>query len=107
LIPKWGQPLVLEKEWPTIDKEKYKLGTDDEQINFKENFLDEMCVFLYDQVLFSHNLPRDDYKEFLELCLLFLGLLDPKGVPFKAPSAVHHARWVGKALNCLKIVIFQ
>lgn len=45
---------------------------------------------------------RDDYKEFLELILLFLG---GNNYNLRQPGATHHARWMGKALYALKIYL--
>ena len=41
------------------------------------------------------NLKRDDYREFVELCLVFIGEEDT--VKFKQPGAIHKARWMA---NC-------
>lgn len=53
---------------------------------------------------------RSDYREFLELALLFLGeKLEKKDhqVIFHPPGADHHARWMSKAIYCLKIFMFR
>lgn len=53
-------------------------------------------------------LPRDDYRELLELTIIFLGNKLPKGeTSFKAPGATHHARWMAKAIYALKIFMFR
>ena len=52
-------------------------------------------------------MPRDDYKELLELCQIFLGTMDTKKVKFDKPGAFHHARWMSKANYSLKIYIFR
>ena len=53
------------------------------------------------------NQPRNDYKEFLELTVIYLGGTPPRGIRFKAPGAIHHARWMAKALYSLKIWMFR
>ncbi len=51
-------------------------------------------------------IPRDDYKELMELCLLVLGHpLD--NYSFKAPGATHHARWMSKIIYSFKIFLFR
>lgn len=50
--------------------------------------------------------PRDNYREFLKLALIFLDETPPKGVHFRAPGAFHHARWMAKIIYCLKIWLF-
>ena len=51
--------------------------------------------------------PRDDYKELLELAIVFLGSDPPRGIFFMAPGAIHHARWIAKASYALKIYLFR
>jgi len=36
--------------------------------------------------------PRDDYRELLELTVIFLGGKLSNDISFKIPSAIHHAR---------------
>lgn len=48
--------------------------------------------------------PRDDYKEMIELVLIFLGEGD---FEIKKPGPTSHARWMGKALHSHKIFIFR
>lgn len=57
--------------------------------------------------MFQECQPRGDYKEFLELSCIFLGAVPPEGVRFRTPGAVHHARWLAKALYCLKMFLFK
>lgn len=57
--------------------------------------------------LFQESQPRGDYKEFLELAYIFLGGIPAKGIIFKTPGAVHHARWLAKSIYCLKMFLFK
>jgi len=50
---------------------------------------------------------RDDYRELLELTVIFMGATPAKGVSFKRPAGLHRARWMAKAIYCLKIWIFR
>ena len=50
---------------------------------------------------------RDDYKELIELSLLYLGGIDQESITFKKPGASHHARWMSKMIYSLKIVMFS
>jgi hypothetical protein len=56
----------------------------------------------------SMNQKRDDYKEFAELCVLFL---DDSSFTdefiFKRPGALHKARWMAKLLYSAKIVLLE
>ena len=51
--------------------------------------------------------PRDDYKEFLELVLIFLGEIPGRGVRFMTPGAMHHACWMSKVIYSLKVWMFH
>ncbi|XP_076683131.1 uncharacterized protein LOC143376538 [Andrena cerasifolii] len=50
--------------------------------------------------------PREDYREFLELSIIFLNGTVPK-FSFRVPGAFHHARWMAKAIYFLKIFLFR
>lgn len=47
---------------------------------------------------------RDDYREFLQLALIFLGVDCGN---FRAPGATSHARWMAKGIYSLKIFLFR
>ncbi|XP_050704488.1 uncharacterized protein LOC126989930 [Eriocheir sinensis] len=50
---------------------------------------------------------RDDYKELLQLVLLFLGEETTVNVPLRKPGAYHNARWMAKAIYALKLYLLQ
>jgi len=58
-----------------------------------------------DQLRKPHN--RDDYRELLELAVIFLGGTPTRGISFLYPGTIHHARWMSKAIYSLKIFIFH
>ncbi|XP_044587995.1 uncharacterized protein LOC123267437 [Cotesia glomerata] len=49
---------------------------------------------------------RDDYRELLQLSSIFLSATTTN-ITFKRPGAVHHARWMAKAIYSLKIFLFR
>ena len=50
--------------------------------------------------------PRDDYKELLDLLIVWLG--GPvENFTFKYPGADHHARWMSKQIYTLKIALLS
>ena len=61
----------------------------------------------YANTYLEQKLPRDDYKEFLELVIVFLGSAPARGVSFMSPGAMHHARWMSKVIYSLKIWMFR
>lgn len=50
---------------------------------------------------------RADYRELLELSIIFLGDTPPRGIHFQAPGAMHHARWMSKIIYSLKVFMFR
>jgi len=58
------------------------------------------------EVLVHHQ--REDYKEFTELCLLYLDNGDnSRSFNFRRPGAVHKARWMAKVLYAIKMVLLE
>lgn len=50
---------------------------------------------------------RDDYKELLELTILFLSENDCNITKIRPPGALHQARWMARAIYCLKIFLLR
>ena len=50
--------------------------------------------------------PRDDYKELLELIIIWLGGNVPS-FNLKFPGADHHARWLSKAIYYMKLALLS
>lgn len=54
------------------------------------------------------SIRRDDYLEFIELCMMFLdGVEEGKVITFKRPGALHKARWMAKLLYSIKICLLE
>jgi len=60
----------------------------------------------YDDAMKSQQ-PRDDNLELLQLSWTFLGGAPGSCVKFRAPDAMHHTRWMAKAIYSLKICMFH
>ncbi|KAL4090708.1 hypothetical protein QTP88_025495 [Uroleucon formosanum] len=96
----------FKNNWNQIDQTKYSTWVSDNEVKkILHKVGDDVIIFCKDTL--NQNLPRDDYKEFLELVIIFLGGVPPKGIHFKRPGAYHLARWMCKGIYCLKIYIFQ
>lgn len=94
------------EEWNKIDKTNMDLSAR----FIKEgavNPLIEEAISFAKIMLLSDSQPRSDYKEFLELTLIYCGVTPPRGIKFSAPGAFHHARWMSKLIYSLKIYIFK
>ena len=96
----------FQENWSTLDKTKYKDGLAGNKIPQKLlKKVGETNAKVHE--FLCSILPRDDYKELLELCQIFLGTMDVEKVKFYKPGAFHHARWMSKAIYTLKIYIFR
>lgn len=96
----------FQQAWSSLDHNKYKVGCDNEvAMSALDRDRQDIREFVLSQLTLNH--PRDDYFEFLNLVLIFLGDVPPNGVRFRTPGALHHARWMAKALYALKMWMFR
>jgi hypothetical protein len=96
----------FQKQWSSMNSESYTPGNDalfvsDDIIQLRL----EMSIY-YSQAMKAQQ-PREDYRELLSLCQIFLGRKSVADVKFRAPGAIHQARWMAKAIYCLKLYMFQ
>ena len=80
--------------------------SDELAIHWPVSFL-QAEVVNYCKLVLEQSHTREDYKELISLCLIFLGGADPTEVSFWAPGAFHQARWMVKAIYILKLHLFQ
>ena len=87
--------------WPLVDQDHYRTAKE----VLKEDWVDDVIKLCQDQLRQDHS--RDDYRELLELAVVFLGGI-PQGrkISFRKPGAVHRARWMAKAIYALKMWMF-
>src|SRR6218665_3283140 len=92
--------------WSSIDRSSYESGLDVDSIaSALMPVRDDLIRFIQRQLTAFH--PRDDYRELLQLSLLFLGA-EPNGdVHIQSPGACHRARWMAKLIYSLKIYLFR
>src|SRR6218665_2970575 len=88
--------------WNSIVRSSYESGLDVDSI---ASALMPVIRFIQHQLTAFH--PRDDYRELLQLSLLFFGA-EPNGdVHIQAPGACQRARWMAKLIYSLKIYLFR
>lgn len=86
--------------WPNIKDCAFKSAIDSKEfISALGDELDEIIKFASAQLKVHQ--PRDDYKELLNLAIMFLGGVPPKGFIFMAPGAYNKTRWMAKAIYAL------
>lgn len=99
--------LKFQSLWASLDKKSYTTMLDEESP--VQGFLEEQRVKMVNyiqNVLKDGSHPREDYKELLQLSLLYLGGWSKNDFNFRIPGALHQARWMAKAIYALKIVLF-
>jgi len=98
----------FQQHWPKIDKSAYNPCSDSRLTSDLLSLKCEAVTFFRSALISeSGSLPREDYRELLELSLIFLGEIPQRGVRFRAPGAFHHARWMAKLLYVLKLNLFK
>jgi len=102
----------FQRFWPNIDQQDYKPLDDPRQTEPLVQQLHAEVVLFLEQFLSAGTgyMPREDYKEMMQLCLLILG--EPAGnshelYHFRIPGAYHLACWMGKVIYCFKIYLFR
>lgn len=110
-FPTTGPTILLFKRfqtaWPNIDKKRYSVILEDENVSqFVEPHFENVSYFI-DEILRTQIQMRDDYRELLLLCQIFLDKNPRDDVQFYTPGAYSRARWMTKAIYCLKIFLFR
>lgn len=97
----------FQDSWETIDQGKFESCLKDKKVTvfLTSAIRSNAITFIKDQLKNFH--PRDDYKELLELSLLFLGTNLTPNITIKTPGAFHRARWMAKLIYNLKIYLFR
>lgn len=96
----------FKNQWKTIDLTQFSIWSMDVKTsNVLNDVRQQILIFAHEKL--RDDFPRDDYKEFLELIVIFLGDVPPGGIKFRQPGPYHLARWMAKGIYCLKIILFQ
>lgn len=94
----------FKQSWSEIDSTKISSAMEIPCV--QEIFKNDIAeIISYVDNVLKTQLPRHDYDELLQLTLLFLGRNSKVSV--RAPGAIHHARWMAKAIYCLKIFLYR
>ena len=95
----------FQTKWPEMDHVKYRTALDDVHTKECMSEFREECIATALEHL-ANQQPRDDYRELLEISIIFLASIPPRGVHILAPGAFHKARWMAKAIYAIKIWMF-
>ena len=95
--------------WPSINHDRPEDGLLNEKtatILDGHEFL-KTAALQYAMEVVNQDHQRDDYRELLELTIIYLGGVPPRGIRIMAPGAMHQARWMAKAIYGLKVFMFR
>ena len=102
-IPSTGPDILLFKRfkdhWQFIIKDQFEVK--DHNIQNPEDIISFCLMHL------AVKQSRDDYRELLEISIIFLGGTPPRGIKFMKPGALHRARWMARFTYAIKICLFQ
>ncbi|QQP36282.1 Uncharacterized protein FKW44_021331, partial [Caligus rogercresseyi] len=94
----------FQDHWQSIDQSQFESGASHPDVC---PLLDPVDKAWFESTLINCKSLRDDYRELLELTLIFLGQVPPRGVRFLAPGPMHNARWMSKGIYSLKVWMFR
>ena len=96
----------LKEQWSFMNQGQLKPGPSSEYVqSILTPIRDNILEFAHFQL--QEMQCRDDYREFLELSIIFLGDIPARGVRLIVPGEMHHARWMSKILYAIKIWMFR
>lgn len=96
----------FQAKWGSINQKNFKDSSSDEYTKQSVADVQEVMIHFLETSLKEHQ-PRSDYRELLELTMVFLGASHPLGTRFRAPGAMHQARWMAKAIYTFKVWMFR
>lgn len=97
----------FKQQWSFIDHSTYSPCEEFERLSVcTPSVKDNIVQFAVSQLLQNKSL-RGDYREFVELSIIFLGASPPRGVHFMTPGPMHNARWMSKVIYSLKVYLFR
>lgn len=95
----------IRDNWKNIDSNKIEPCID----FVRKHISDEKILsnLMFYKAALKKTFIRDDYRELIELCVVFLDGDPEKKIKIKPPGALHKARWMARAIYSLKICLLQ
>lgn len=94
----------FQENWKNVNPEKIQSYTEKLSVlNVSE--IDKLLEFY--RLELTKKIFRDDYRELIELSIIFLGGDTEHKFKIRPPGAMHHARWMARAIYALKISLLS
>lgn len=94
-------------QWKDLEQHEISPGIDDPYVAKRINLATRSKITQFCEHQLSKEICRSDYREFLELILMFLGEKVPNRSKLRPPGPTHHARWMGKGIYSLKTFLLR
>ena len=92
--------------WKFIQSDKFQVASSDPLVeSLVAPHRSDILEFAHRHLATAQ--PRDDYREFLELSVVFLGGVPSRRTRFRIPGAMHQAQWMAKAIYTIKMWLFR
>lgn len=95
----------LREKWNAMEKVNYEDGHEHLHETFSGVEIEEALIFF--RKLLKEEHLKNDYRELIELCIMFLGATVDLNLKVRPPGALHHARWMAKGIYSLKMFLFR
>lgn len=95
---------TFQKNWSQINANHFEDGVDDSARFISEDLREHLLETFYSH---SKSALRGDYQELFELGILFLNGDSNHEIRIRPPGAMHQARWMARAIYCLKMYLFR
>ena len=91
--------------WKNINPNAIETCTDFVKRHICDATITGLVLFLNYEL--QKSIIRDDYRELIELSIIFLGGDQDSKIKIRPPGAMHQARWMARAIYSLKICLLQ
>lgn len=95
----------FKEQWKNIDHRKIQCCKEIIKPHFNTSEIYALLKFY--RVILKENIARDDYRELLELSIIFLGGNADLKLKIRPPGAMHQARWMARKIYSLKILLLS
>lgn len=89
--------------WTSVDPNEVQCYRDKIDMHLTVSEIENMIKFY--QFELTKDIVRDDYRELIELSVIFLGGDKDRKFKIRPPGAIHQARWMARAIYALKIAL--
>lgn len=95
----------FKENWKNVDTNRIQVYRENVEIYFTTHEIEALLKFYYAEL--TKKIIRDDYRELIELSVIFLNGDPDRKLKIRPPGAMHQARWMARAIYSLKICLLS